>query len=166
MKLDYAPPGRILFSEKFACPVSGFTIAEIEPRLFSFNAPQGACPACDGLGEKLVFDEDLVVPNHALSIKKGAVVPWAKSNPPSPYYMQVLSSLARAYDFDLETPWGQLPEEAQDVVLHGTKGRPVTLRFVDGRKSSEVKTPFEGVIGNLNRRMLQTESAWTDRIRA
>ena len=113
MKLDYGAPGRIIFSEKFACPVSGFTIAEIEPRLFSFNAPQGACPACDGLGEKLVFDEDLVVPNHALSIKKGAVVPWAKSNPPSPYYMQVLSSLARAYDFDLETPWGELPEEAQ-----------------------------------------------------
>ena len=91
-KLDFGAPGRILFSEKFACPVSGFTIAEIEPRLFSFNAPQGACPACDGLGEKLVFDEDLVVPNHNLSIAKGAVVPWAKSNPPSPYYMQVLSS--------------------------------------------------------------------------
>src|SRR4029453_18271473 len=137
MKLDYAPPGRILFSEKFACPVSGFTIAEIEPRLFSFNAPQGACRACHGLGEKLVFDEDLVVPNHALSIKKGAVVPWAKSNPPSPYYMQVLSSLARAYDFDLETPWGQLPEEARDVVLHGTKGRPVTLRYVAARTSSQ-----------------------------
>ena len=112
-KLDYAPPGRITFSEKFACPVSGFTIAEIEPRLFSFNAPQGACPACDGLGEKLMFDEDLVVPNHALSITKGAVVPWAKSQPPSPYYMQVLGSLARAYDFDLDTPWGELPEEAQ-----------------------------------------------------
>jgi excinuclease ABC subunit A len=107
-----------------------------------------------------VFDEDLVVPNHALSIKKGAVVPWAKSNPPSPYYMQVLASLARAYDFDLETPWRDLPEEAHDVILHGTKGRPVTLRFVDGRKSYEVKKPFEGVIGNLNRRMLQTESAW------
>ena len=109
----HAPAGRIIFSEKFACPVCGFTIAEIEPRLFSFNAPQGACPACDGLGEKLVFDEDLVVPNHALSIKKGAVVPWAKSNPPSPYYMQVLASLARAYDFDLDTPWANLPEEAQ-----------------------------------------------------
>ena len=78
MKLDYSPPGRIIFSEKFACPVSGFTIAEIEPRLFSFNAPQGACPACDGLGEKLVFDEDLVVPNEAISIAKGAVVPWAQ----------------------------------------------------------------------------------------
>src|SRR5687768_13610999 len=159
-KLDYGAPGRILFSEKFACPVSGFTIAEIEPRLFSFNAPQGACPACDGLGEKLIFDEDLVVPNHNLSIAKGAVVPWAKSQPPSPYYMQVLSSLARAYDFDLATPWGELPEQARDVVLHGTRGRPVTLRFVDGRKSYEVKKPFEGVLGNLNRRMLQTESAW------
>ncbi|HEY4071258.1 MAG TPA: excinuclease ABC subunit UvrA [Sphingomicrobium sp.] len=160
MKLDYAPPGRILFSEKFACPVSGFTIAEIEPRLFSFNAPQGACPACDGLGEKLVFDEDLVVPNHALSLKKGAVVPWAKSNPPSPYYMQVLASLARAYDFELDVPWRDLSDEARDVILRGTGGRPVTLRFVDGRRSYEVKKPFEGVIGNLNRRMLQTESAW------
>src|SRR5687767_10888975 len=160
MKLDFGAAGRIIFSEKFACPVSGFTIAEIEPRLFSFNAPQGACPACDGLGEKLIFDEDLVVPNHNLSIAKGAVVPWAKSQPPSPYYMQVLSSLARAYDFDLATPWGELPEQARDVVLHGTRGRPVTLRFVDGRKSYEVKKPFEGVLGNLNRRMLQTESAW------
>ncbi|MFL6755799.1 MAG: excinuclease ABC subunit UvrA [Sphingomicrobium sp.] len=160
MKLDFGVPGRIVFSEKFACPVSGFTIAEIEPRLFSFNAPQGACPACDGLGEKLVFDEDLVVPNHALSIKKGAVVPWAKSNPPSPYYMQVLASLARAYDFDLDTAWAKLPDEAQSVILHGTGGKPVTLRFIDGKRSYEVKKPFEGVIGNLNRRMAQTESAW------
>jgi excinuclease ABC subunit A len=160
MKLDYAPPGRIVFSEKFACPVSGFTIAEIEPRLFSFNAPQGACPACDGLGEKLVFDEDLVVPNHALSIKKGAVAPWARSNPPSPYYMQVLGSLARAYNFSLDVPWRDLPDEAKRVILHGTNGKPVTLRFIDGRRSYEVKKPFEGVIANLNRRMLQTESAW------
>ena len=160
-KLDFGAPGRIIFSEKFACPVSGFTIAEIEPRLFSFNAPQGACPACDGLGEKLEFDEDLVVPNHALSIKKGAVVPWAKSQPPSPYYMQVLGSLARAYDFSLDTPWERAAARRRsDVVLRGTGGRPVTLRFVDGRKSYEVKKPFEGVIGNLERRMLSTESAW------
>ncbi|HEY0085486.1 MAG TPA: excinuclease ABC subunit A, partial [Allosphingosinicella sp.] len=157
---DNAPPGRIVFSEKFACPVSGFTIAEIEPRLFSFNAPQGACPACDGLGEKLLFDAELVVPNENLSIKKGAVVPWAKSNPPSPYYMQVLGSLARAYDFSLETPWNELGEEVRDIILHGTRGKPVTLTFIDGRKSYDVKKPFEGVIGNLNRRMLQTESAW------
>jgi excinuclease ABC subunit A len=160
MKLDFGAPGRIVFSQKFACPVSGFTIAEIEPRLFSFNAPQGACPACDGLGEKLVFDEDLVVPNHALSIAKGAVVPWAKSNPPSPYYMQVLSSLARAYDFSLDVPWRDLPDQAKRVILYGTEGKPVVLRFMDGRKSYEVKKPFDGVIANLDRRYRQTESAW------
>ncbi|SEM81427.1 excinuclease ABC subunit A [Sphingomonas gellani] len=157
---DHAPPGRIVFSERFACPVSGFTIPEIEPRLFSFNAPQGACPACDGLGEKLLFDEDLVVPNHALSIKKGAVVPWAKSNPPSPYYMQVLGSLARELGFSIDAPWSDLDPKVQDAILHGTKGKPVTLTFVDGKKSYDVKKPFEGVIGNLNRRMLQTESAF------
>src|SRR3712207_3608684 len=157
---DNAPPGRITFSEKFACPVSGFTIAEIEPRLFSFNAPQGACPACDGLGEKLLFDPELVVPNENLSIKKGAVVPWAKSNPPSPYYMQVLGSLAREFGFSLDTPWGELSEEIRKIILYGTGGKPVTLTFVDGRKSYDVRKPFEGVIGNLNRRMLQTESAW------
>ncbi|MFW2851865.1 excinuclease ABC subunit UvrA [Sphingomonas sp. TX0543] len=160
MKNAGIPANRIVFSEKFACPVSGFTIPEIEPRLFSFNAPQGACPACDGLGEKLIFDEDLVVPNHDLSLKKGAVVPWAKSNPPSPYYMQVLGSLARAYGFSLETPWKDLPGEVRLIILHGTGGKPVTLTFVDGKKSYDVKKPFEGVIGNLNRRLLQTESAW------
>jgi excinuclease ABC subunit A len=160
MKGAGVPENRIVFSEKFACPVSGFTIAEIEPRLFSFNAPQGACPACDGLGEKLIFDEDLVVPNHDLTIKKGAIVPWAKSNPPSPYYMQVLGSLAREFGFSLETPWKDLPGEVQLIILHGTGGKAVTLTFVDGRKSYDVKKPFEGVIGNLNRRMLQTESAW------
>ncbi|MEA3010423.1 MAG: excinuclease subunit, partial [Sphingomonadales bacterium] len=157
---DNAPPGRIVFSEKFACPVSGFTIAEIEPRLFSFNAPQGACPACDGLGEKLLFDPELVVPNENLSIKRGAIVPWAKSNPPSPYYMQVLGSLAREFGFSLETPWNDLPEEIHRVILFGTEGKPVTLRFIDGKRSYDVRKPFEGVIGNLNRRMLQTESAW------
>ncbi|MFZ5747022.1 MAG: excinuclease ABC subunit UvrA [Pseudomonadota bacterium] len=160
MKGAGIPDNRIVFSEKFACPVSGFTIPEIEPRLFSFNAPQGACPACDGLGEKLEFDPDLVVPNHDLSIKKGAVVPWAKSNPPSPYYMQVLGSLAREFGFSLDTPWRDLSGEVKLIILHGTGGRPVTLTFVDGKKSYDVRKPFEGVIGNLNRRMLQTESAW------
>jgi len=154
------PANRIVFSEKFACPVSGFTIAEIEPRLFSFNAPQGACPACDGLGEKLYFDPQLVVPNENLSIKDGAVVPWAKSNPPSPYYMQVLGSLARAYGFDLKTPWKALKEEERHAILHGTGGKAIALRFEDGRKSYEVMKPFDGVLANLERRMLQTESAW------
>jgi excinuclease ABC subunit A len=160
MKKAGIPANRIVFSERFACPVSGFTIAEIEPRLFSFNAPQGACPACDGLGEKLEFDADLVVPNHDLTIKKGAIVPWAKSNPPSPYYMQVLGSLAREFGFSLDTAWKDLPGEVQFLILYGTAGKPVTLTFVDGKKSYDVKKPFEGVIGNLNRRMLQTESAW------
>ncbi|HMU22705.1 MAG TPA: excinuclease ABC subunit A, partial [Sphingorhabdus sp.] len=154
------PPNRIVFSEKFACPVSGFTIAEIEPRLFSFNAPQGACPDCDGLGERLEFDPQLVVPNEGLSLKQGAVVPWAKSNPPSPYYMQVLASLAKAYDFDLTTPWNALQPDQRMIILHGTGGLPVELTFMDGRKEYSVRKPFEGVIGNLNRRMLQTDSAW------
>jgi excinuclease ABC subunit A len=153
-------PTRILFSQKFACPVSGFTIPEIEPRLFSFNSPHGACPACDGLGEKLYFDPELIVPNQNLSVEQGAVVPWAKSNPPSPYYMQVLRSVARAYDFSLRTPWNELPGRVHDVILNGTGGVPITLHFEDGRKTYEVKKPFEGVIHNLDRRWRETESSW------
>jgi len=160
MKNTGVPANRIIFSEKFACPVSGFTIPEIEPRLFSFNAPQGACPACDGLGEKMLFDEQLVVPNESLSLKKGAIVPWAKSNPPSPYYMQVLGSLAKEYGFSLDTPWQDLPGEVKLIILHGTGGKPVTLTFQDGKKTYSVNKAFEGVIGNLNRRLLQTDSAW------
>ena len=160
MKGAGIPANRIVFSEKFACPVSGFTIEEIEPRLFSFNSPQGACPTCDGIGEKQLFDEQLVVPNEGLTLKQGAIAPWAKSNPPSPYYMQVLSSLARAYDFDLTTPWRDLEPDQRLIILHGTGGMPVALTFKDGRKEYTVNKPFEGVIGNLNRRMMQTESAW------
>jgi excinuclease ABC subunit A len=160
MKKTGLAPNRIVFSEKFACPVSGFTLDALEPRLFSFNAPQGACPACDGLGEKLLFDPQLVVPNEHLSLKQGAVVPWAKSNPPSPYYMQVLASLAGHFGFSLETPWDALPGEIKLVVLYGTGGKAVPLTFIDGKKSYTVQKAFEGVIGNLNRRMLQTESAW------
>ena len=157
---DHAPPGRIVFSEKFACPVSGFTISEIEPRLFSFNAPQGACPTCDGLGEKQYFDPELIVPNEDLSIKAGAIVPWAKSNPPSPYYMQVLASLARHFEFSLETPWNQLPAEVRDILLNGAGLEIIRLTFQDGRKTYDVHKHFNGVIGNLNRRLIQTESAW------
>ncbi len=160
MKGAGLPANRIVFSEKFACPVSGFTIEEIEPRLFSFNAPQGACPACDGIGEKMLFDQQLVVPNEALTLKQGAVVPWAKSNPPSPYYMQVLASLAKAYGFDLTTPWKDLAPEQKLIILHGTGGMPVPLTFKDGRREYTVNKAFEGVIGNLNRRLMQTESAW------
>ncbi|WP_372919025.1 excinuclease ABC subunit UvrA [Sandarakinorhabdus sp.] len=153
------PERRILFSEKFACPVSGFTISEIEPRLFSFNAPQGACPACDGLGEKQHFDPDLIVPNHALTLEKGAVAPWAKSNPPSPYYLQVLASVGRAYGFTLKNKWAELSDEAVRAVLFGTGARAIALRFEDGRKAYEVVKTFEGVVRNLEKR-LNTESAW------
>jgi excinuclease ABC subunit A len=155
-----AAPERILFSQKFACPVSGFTLPEIEPRLFSFNNPHGACPACDGLGEKLVFDPDLVVPDPKLSLSAGAVVPWAKSTPPSPYYLQVLDSLARFYNFSMHTPWQDLSLEQQKIILHGTGKTEVPLVFEDGRKRYEVSKAFEGVIGNLERRWRETESAW------
>jgi len=160
MKGAGLPANRIVFSEKFACPVSGFTLEAIEPRLFSFNAPQGACAACDGIGEKQLFDPQLVVPNEALTLKQGAVVPWAKSNPPSPYYMQVLASLAKAYGFNLTTPWAELEPDQKMIILHGTGGMPVPLTFKDGRREYTVNKAFEGVIGNLNRRLLQTESAW------
>ncbi|SHN60658.1 excinuclease ABC subunit UvrA [Erythrobacter sanguineus] len=160
MKGAGLPPNRIVFSEKFACPVSGFTLEAIEPRLFSFNAPQGACAACDGIGEKQLFDPQLVVPNEALTLKQGAVVPWAKSNPPSPYYMQVLASLAKAYGFNLTTPWADLEPDQKLIILHGTGGMPVPLTFKDGRREYTVNKAFEGVIGNLNRRLMQTESTW------
>ena len=159
-KAAAAEPERITFSEKFACPVSGFTLADIEPRLFSFNAPQGACPSCDGLGDKLYFDPALIVPNEALTIAQGAVMPWAKSNPPSPYYMQVLASVAAAYDFSLKTPWKELTAEQQAAVLTGTGGKAIPLKFTDGRKSYEVVKAFEGVIANLDKRFRATESAW------
>ena len=112
-------PRRILFSEKFACPVSGFTISEIEPRLFSFNAPAGACPACDGLGQKLTFDADLVTPDKDKTLHKGAVAPWARG--PSPLYTQTLQALSRHYGFSMDKPWHELTEAAQegDPLRHG-----------------------------------------------
>ncbi len=149
---------RIVFSEKFACPVSGFTIAEIEPRLFSFNSPHGACPSCDGLGEKQYFDPELIVPNDALSVAQGAVMPWAKTQPPSPYYMQVLSSVLRHFGEGVKTPWKELKPETRAAILHGTNREPIVLRFEDGRKSYEVKKAFEGVIANVEKRWRDTDS--------
>lgn len=150
----------ILFSEKFACPVSGFTIPEIEPRLFSFNAPQGACPVCNGLGEKLFFSPDLVVPNGNLSIAEGAVMPWAKSSPPNPYYMQVLGSVVKAFGGSLKEPWAKLPQATRDAILGGTGTKAIPIQFEDGRRSYAVEKPFEGVLANLDRRFRDTESAW------
>ena len=115
---DIDAANRIIFSEKFACPVSGFTIPEIEPRLFSFNNPYGACPVCDGLGTERVVDPALVVPDDTLSLRAGAIAPWSKTS--SPYYLQTLEALARAYHFSTDTPWHKLPQKARDVILTGT----------------------------------------------
>ena len=149
---------RIIFSSRFACPVSGFTIDEIEPRLFSFNNPFGACPACDGLGTQFYMDPDLVVPDHGLSLKKGAVAPWSRST--SPYYTQTLMALAKQYKFSMTAPWSQLPEEAQNVILYGSGDEVVTFAYDDGMRSYKTKKPFEGVIPNLERRWRETDSAW------
>lgn len=148
----------LLFSEHFSCPVSGFTIPEIEPRLFSFNSPQGACPACDGLGEKPYFDVRLIVPNESLSLKKGAIMPWARSTPPSPYYMEILASLARHYNFSLDTPWKNLPEKVQNIILYGSEGEAVKLRFMEGTQLYEINKPFDGVIRHLEKRIASTDS--------
>lgn len=153
-------PKRIIFSEKFACPVSGFTIPEIEPRLFSFNNPFGACPTCDGLGTTLAFEEDLVVPDHTLSLREGAVLPWAKTGSTSPYYTQTLEALCRHYDVSMATPWKDLDPEVQDAVLHGTGKTAIEFVYDDGVRSYRTEKPFEGVIGNIERRWRETESTW------
>ncbi|MCC7426085.1 MAG: excinuclease ABC subunit UvrA [Alphaproteobacteria bacterium] len=149
---------RVTFSARFACPVSGFTIDEIEPRLFSFNNPFGACPTCDGLGVRSFFDAALVVPDDTLSLADGAVAPWANAS--SPYYQQTLESLARFYKVRMNTPWRDLPETARNAILHGSGEQPVSLRYEDGLRAYEVKKPFEGVVPNLERRWRETDSAW------
>ncbi|AXC50899.1 excinuclease ABC subunit UvrA [Paracoccus suum] len=154
-----AEPQRITFSENFACPVSGFTIPEIEPRLFSFNAPFGACPACDGLGVELFFDERLVVPDVTLSIAQGAIAPWAKSK--SAYLTQTINALARHYGFDRKMPWKDLPEEVRQVLLHGSGKEEIKFRFDDAGRVYEVSRAFEGVIANMERRYRETDSAWS-----
>ena len=152
-------PERILFSAKFACPVSGFTIPEIEPRLFSFNNPFGACPACGGLGSHLTIDSALVVPDPKLTLKRGAVAPWAKSS--SPYYLQTLEALGQHYKFRLDKPWGELPQKARDAILYGSAGEEIRFSYDDGMRAYEVRKPFEGVITNLERRYKETESEWS-----
>ena len=150
--------GHIVFSSKFACPVSGFTIPEIEPRLFSFNNPFGACPACGGIGCEQKIDADLVVPNPRTTLRKGAVAPWAKSS--SPYYMQTLEALGRHYKFRLETPWEELPEKARNVILFGSGKEEIKFSYDDGYRAYDVKKPFEGVVINLERRFMETDSEW------
>jgi excinuclease ABC subunit A len=149
---------RTIFSAKFACPVSGFTIDEIEPRLFSFNNPFGACPACDGLGTTMFFDPELVVPDRSKSLREGAIAPWAGSS--SSYYDQTLDSLARRYKFSTMTPFEDLAEKARDVILYGSGTESVEMVYNDGKRSYTVDRPFEGVMPNMERRFKETDSNW------
>ena len=151
-------PRRLTFSEKFACPVSGFTISEIEPRLFSFNNPFGACPTCDGLGVKLAFDADLVIPDRDKALHKGAVAPWSRG--PSPLYTQTLQSLSRHYGFSMDVAWRDLPEQAQAVILRGTGSEKIKFTYDDNARKYEVSKAFEGVLPNLERRWRETDSSW------
>ncbi|MBM7047776.1 MULTISPECIES: excinuclease ABC subunit UvrA [Rhizobium] len=148
---------RVLFSEKFACPVSGFTIPEIEPRLFSFNNPFGACPSCDGLGSQQKIDPDLIVPEPERTLRDGAIAPWAKST--SPYYNQTLEALGKHYGFKLGNRWNELSDEAKDVILNGTEDK-IEFHYADGARSYTTHKNFEGIVPNLQRRWKETDSAW------
>jgi excinuclease ABC subunit A len=151
-------PRQMMMSSKFACPVSGFTIPEIEPRLFSFNNPHGACPACDGLGTQLYFDPALIVPDDSLTLRKGAIAPWSKSS--SPYYLQTLEALARHYKFSLNDPWEDLPKKAREIILHGSGEDEIKFIYDDGLRRYETKKTFEGVIPNMERRYKESDSSW------
>ncbi|MFZ2093810.1 MAG: excinuclease ABC subunit UvrA, partial [Pseudolabrys sp.] len=153
-----AGPERLIFSEKFACPVSGFTISEIEPRLFSFNNPFGACPECGGLGVEQHIDADLVIPDRDATLRKGAIAPWAKSS--SPYYIQTLDALAKHYRFTIDSKWKDLPKKTQDAILYGSGEDEIKFVYDDGLRGYTTKKPFEGVITNLERRFKETESEW------
>jgi len=156
---EHADTGeRTVFSSRFACPVSGFSIEEIEPRLFSFNSPHGACPACDGLGVETFFDPHLVVPDERRPLADGAVAPWTGAQ--SPYYDQTLQSLARHFKVSMRTAWSELPAAVHDAILNGTGEADVAFTYKDGVRSYTVKKPFEGVLKNLDRRWRETDSAW------
>ncbi|MDE2475143.1 MAG: excinuclease ABC subunit UvrA, partial [Alphaproteobacteria bacterium] len=151
-------PKRLIMSSKFACPVSGFTIPEIEPRLFSFNNPHGACPECDGLGSKLYFDPELVVPDEHVSLRQGAIAPWARSS--SPYYLQTLDAITRHYKVSLNTAWEDLPERVKKVILFGSGEEEIKFSYDDGMRRYDVKKSFEGVIPNMERRYKESDSSW------
>ncbi|WP_372928866.1 excinuclease ABC subunit UvrA [Methyloceanibacter sp.] len=153
------PDKRLIFSAKFACPVSGFTIEEIEPRLFSFNNPYGACPECDGLGTELFFEPELVVPDEALSLNRGAIAPWTRTSATSPYYQQTLESLAKHYKQSMTKPWKDLSEDFREIVLYGSLD-DVNFVYDDGVRHYSTEKPFEGVITNIERRWRETESNW------
>jgi excinuclease ABC subunit A len=149
---------RLIFSEKFACPVSGFTIPEIEPRLFSFNNPFGACPKCGGLGVEQHIDADLVIPDKERTLRKGAIAPWAKSS--SPYYVQTLQALGKHYKFTLDSKWKDLPKKTQEAILYGSGDDEIRFSYDDGTRAYDTKRAFEGIITNLERRYKETDSDW------
>ncbi len=155
---DADTQARTVFSSRFACPVSGFTIEDIEPRLFSFNSPHGACPACDGLGVETFFDPAMVVPDERRSLAEGAIAPWTGAM--SPYFDQTLQSLARHFKVTTRTPWAELPEAVRDAILNGTGTTVVEMTYKDSTRAYSVKKPFEGVLRNLDRRWRETDSAW------
>jgi len=154
----YRKVEKITFSSKFACPESGFTIEEIEPRLFSFNSPYGACEECEGIGVNLNVDPNLVVPNSKKSIQDGAIEPWSKST--TLYYAQTLSSIAKHYKFSLSDPWKKLPKKIQDIILYGSDDDEIKFSYDDGHEKYSTKKTFEGVVNNLERRFLETDSEW------
>jgi excinuclease ABC subunit A len=149
---------RTVFSSRFACPVSGFTIEEIEPRLFSFNSPHGACPVCDGLGAETFFDPHLVVPDEQRALGDSAIMPWASAQ--SPYYDQTLASLAKHFGVKMTVAWEKLPESVREAILYGTGKQAVEFTYKDAARAYKVEKPFEGVIKNLERRLRETDSAW------
>ncbi len=151
---------RTMFSSKFACPVSGFTIEEIEPRIFSFNNPYGACTSCGGLGTEMFFDPDQIVPDVTLSMRDGAIAPWSRSQTPAPYYMQTLEALAKHYGFTTTEPWEEIDEEARKAILFGTGETKIQITFDDGLRTYKTNKPFEGVIPNIERRWRETDSSW------
>ncbi len=155
---DAGSSERTVFSSRFACPVSGFTIEEIEPRLFSFNSPHGACPVCDGLGHEIFFDHHLVIPDEQRALDNNAIAPWAGAM--SPFYDQTLASLAKHFKIKMTTPWEKLPEEIREKILYGTK-EEVTMTYKDSARAYSVTKPYEGVIKNLERRLKETDSVWT-----
>jgi excinuclease ABC subunit A len=145
-----------IFSEKFACPVSGFTIPEIEPRLFSFNNPHGACPGCDGLGVTMHFDEDLIVPDKSLSLEDGAIAPWAGAW--AFYYKQAIEAVAKHYKASLTTPWNKLPEKLRNALLYGSGNDRIAITYEDAKHTYRSNKPFEGVIPSMRRRLSETDS--------
>ena len=151
---------RIVYSANYSCPESGFTIEEIEPRLFSFNNPVGACQHCDGLGTEYFIDRDLVIPNKDISIRDGAIAPWSRTSSPSPYYLQTLMALSDHYSFSIDCKWSSLPEKFQKIILDGSEDEKITFNYDDGSRTFKTTKPFEGILNNLKRRYLETDSNW------